>query len=643
MTEQLKEARMSAAVKLQRAFQRQQEKSEASRRRGEELLKQARESQQKKQQTNEETLDQAADRKKQLKKFKDMVDKRQIEEAATGNPGGGYHGTHVSADDRYDEIHAHVKNLTDADDKTVKHYLDSGHGTRLAGKEEDHAYIKKDFDKFMKYYRPKSYEKKDKIQEVLTKDTPASEVIKDFVHSDNPKFAGKSKEKRKQMALAAYYAKQRNEEVVHEGTVQPSGTDKIEVAGNEVPANKSKGKTVNQFKFFTKESVDTVNESYDFDTAAMAKQELADVKNKKHRGRGKVANLLRKLGMKEEVEHLDEKITLDGNGKVVDHGPQKLRPKNPAPAGSKSDSPGLHSFLAAQRKKRAEGQAKMNSAAEKLKGTAMAKEEVLREARVEIEKDEYEKIKQKHKETSTANRYGNHANSLHVYHNDNGHVVNQTYAHHSHGLPTIEHEPETGKHYKYVKEEVEKLDEISKETAKSYVVKKMDKIAATGGTEGADKVKKNIDAMQGAHERIVGAKPTSPKKLKEFIETLKEGKVAVDVNKVNAAGQEPHEEKWEDAKKKQVKKESFTAEELLQALKEGLWPGTPEHTAKFGDKYKQSQGGGSGIKKGSRYGGSLQKDEPDHDEDDEPKKAGRKVGSKSGARSTGTSKLINKQ
>jgi hypothetical protein len=490
MTEQLKEARMSAAVKLQRAFQRQQEKSEASRRRGEELLKQSRESQQKKQQTNEETLDQAADRKKQLKKFKDMVDKRQIEEATTGNPGGGYHGTHVSADDRYDEIHAHVKNLTDADDKTVKHYLDSGHGTRLAGKEEDHAYIKKDFDKFMKYYRPKSYEKKDKIQEVLTKDTPAGEVISDFIHSDNPKFAGKSKEKRKQMALAAYYAKQRNEEVVHEGTVQPSGTDKIEVAGNEVPANKSKGKTVNQFKFFTKESVDTVNESYDFDTAAMAKQELADVKNKKHRGRGKVANLLRKLGMKEEVEQLDE---------------------------------------------------------------------------------------------------------------------------------------------------------ISKETAKSYVVKKMDKIAATGGADGADKVKKNIDAMQGAHERIVGAKPTSPKKLKEFIETLKEGKVAVDVNKVNAAGQEPHEEKWEDAKKKQVKKESFTAEELLQALKEGLWPGTPEHTAKFGDKYKQSQGGGSGIKKGSRYGGSLQKDEPDHDEDDEPKKAGRKVGSKSGARSTGTSKLINKQ
>lgn len=47
------------------------------------------------------------------------------------------------------------------------------------------------------------------IQEVLSKDASAGEWISDFVHSDNPKFEGKSKEKRKQMALAGYYAKQR--------------------------------------------------------------------------------------------------------------------------------------------------------------------------------------------------------------------------------------------------------------------------------------------------------------------------------------------------------------------------------------------------------------------------------------------------
>lgn len=51
------------------------------------------------------------------------------------------------------------------------------------------------------------------INEVLGKNEPASAWIHDFVHSDNPKFAGKSKAERKKMALGAYYAKQRNEEL----------------------------------------------------------------------------------------------------------------------------------------------------------------------------------------------------------------------------------------------------------------------------------------------------------------------------------------------------------------------------------------------------------------------------------------------
>ena len=54
------------------------------------------------------------------------------------------------------------------------------------------------------------------INEVLSKDASAGAWIHDFVHSDNPKFAGKSTAKRKEMALAAYYSK-KNEEVVQEG------------------------------------------------------------------------------------------------------------------------------------------------------------------------------------------------------------------------------------------------------------------------------------------------------------------------------------------------------------------------------------------------------------------------------------------
>ena len=45
------------------------------------------------------------------------------------------------------------------------------------------------------------------IDEVLTKKDPAAKWIHDFVHSDNPQFAGKSMAKRRQMALAAYYSK----------------------------------------------------------------------------------------------------------------------------------------------------------------------------------------------------------------------------------------------------------------------------------------------------------------------------------------------------------------------------------------------------------------------------------------------------
>lgn len=63
------------------------------------------------------------------------------------------------------------------------------------------------------------------LEEKLKASDPAGTYISDFVHSDNPKFAGKSKSKRIQMALAASYAakgKSRNEEVesLDEGKMQ---------------------------------------------------------------------------------------------------------------------------------------------------------------------------------------------------------------------------------------------------------------------------------------------------------------------------------------------------------------------------------------------------------------------------------------
>jgi len=57
------------------------------------------------------------------------------------------------------------------------------------------------------------------INEVLSKDADAGDYIHDFIHSDNPKFAGKSKAERKKMALGAYYAK-KNEEYVEENMMK---------------------------------------------------------------------------------------------------------------------------------------------------------------------------------------------------------------------------------------------------------------------------------------------------------------------------------------------------------------------------------------------------------------------------------------
>jgi hypothetical protein len=193
-----------------------------------------------------------------------------IKEAAkTGNEGHGYHGQAynaasgdnkmAAADKAYSSAHATVKkhaadHLKDVKNpnKMVTHYLDSKLGRHLHGNENDAGYVKKDFGRFKKTYKPEMHEEvdqgdkppfagpydkkedqkaKDKnvaknaarksmkqmtkeevIDEVLTKSTSAGETIDDFVHSKNKMFSGDSKKQRIKRALGAYYSKQ-NEEV----------------------------------------------------------------------------------------------------------------------------------------------------------------------------------------------------------------------------------------------------------------------------------------------------------------------------------------------------------------------------------------------------------------------------------------------
>jgi len=57
------------------------------------------------------------------------------------------------------------------------------------------------------YKKPDYYKEDEQMNEKLAADATAGDYIDDFGHSDNPKFAGKSKEERKKMALGAFYAK----------------------------------------------------------------------------------------------------------------------------------------------------------------------------------------------------------------------------------------------------------------------------------------------------------------------------------------------------------------------------------------------------------------------------------------------------
>jgi len=89
------------------------------------------------------------------------------------------------------------------------------------------------------------------LDEVLSKNTKAYDWIHDFVHSDNPKFDGKSKAQRMQMALAAYYASQKrsrtNEDSVDPQAATQSPADGANGGETLAPPKKSIKRIVKEF------------------------------------------------------------------------------------------------------------------------------------------------------------------------------------------------------------------------------------------------------------------------------------------------------------------------------------------------------------------------------------------------------------
>lgn len=153
--------------------------------------------------------------------------------------------------------------------------------------------MKKSYKDFVEQHAPELTEEQEneivaELLEVLGKDAKAGEWISDFVKSDNPKFAGKSKEKRKQMALAAYYAKQRNEGV----EIDEELLDEL-----------SKGTLQSYMK---KAKTNYGTQSKRISRAYMTGDD-ADAQHKREARKSGMAKARDKLSMaKEEVEQIDE-------------------------------------------------------------------------------------------------------------------------------------------------------------------------------------------------------------------------------------------------------------------------------------------------------------------------------------------------
>jgi hypothetical protein len=107
-----------------------------------------------------------------------------------------------------------VEQIDELEKSTLKSYIDKARVDVKQGKKSDkrEAGIKDAARKFMSFKgtaNKKVAKEEVEVNEVLKVSAGAGEWIKDFSSSDNPKFAGKSKEQRKQQALAAYYAAKR--------------------------------------------------------------------------------------------------------------------------------------------------------------------------------------------------------------------------------------------------------------------------------------------------------------------------------------------------------------------------------------------------------------------------------------------------
>jgi len=162
-------------------------------------------------------------------------------------------------------------------------------------------------------------EMKLQINEKLNKSDDISTWISDFVHSDAPQFKGKSKEKRIEMAKAAYYTAQK------EGVIQPNGTDKVDEADiplsdkekNKMLSKKDKG-TLGKIAALMAKQKKPVHEGYykDIDTNRKEDERLAKQKKEKENKKPKDwAQALNAEDVTYQKPKVGDRVIRDNKGK----------------------------------------------------------------------------------------------------------------------------------------------------------------------------------------------------------------------------------------------------------------------------------------------------------------------------------------
>ena len=131
--------------------------------------------------------------------------------------------------------------------------------------------------------------REDALMEKLKASAPTAEWIHDFVHSENPKFAGKSRKERINMALGAAYAAKRNEEVEQIEELSKDTLDsfikKSKETYKDVPDTKKGNRLRNTLKAASKSDAKNeeveLKESYEEAEEHLSKANDADAKGDK--------------------------------------------------------------------------------------------------------------------------------------------------------------------------------------------------------------------------------------------------------------------------------------------------------------------------------------------------------------------------